>query len=549
MKTAPLYRSLKLEGNKQAKVLAFDGVRAEESVRRGAYQRTGKGKHTAIFNAHPILYWNTIEIFLYLFRHGLPINSAYRFGKARVGCIVCPFSTAWDDMIVSKCYEAELKPFSDRLITWSKGNGIKEVDQYMKERKWKIKAIGDKGIQCSEVSFPSSQIDFIAIAKNYNYTIYSWLPAVCDYTITQNGVLTKGELKYKDAIYSYEIKYNSSKQQYKFTVFHCHDLKLIYLLKRVVYISTYCVQCEVCEVDCPTGALSIFPQLRIDKIKCVHCHKCLNSHDRGCIAADSIRMIKDMDRKITAKVHAYKTFGMRDEWVGEFFSDPEGFWENNSLGTAQIDGFKSWLKDSEVIDAKNDLTPFGSFIKDIYIDDLNLAWELLLVNLSIHSFIVNWFVNKISVGTIYDRQRLNDLLGEAETGASPKTRENAIAALLQLFSYSPIGEEFCYAEELGPKKYMRKEYQEVSETAIAYSLFKYSELTGVHSLRVEDFYSEDCFTGPFRIFGLRKSNFEKILRTINSSQSRVLIAELNMGLDNISLREDLTSLDVLRMLV
>lgn len=549
MKTAPLYRSLKLEGNKQAKVLAFDGVRAEESVRREGYQRKGKGKHTTIYNAHPILYWNTTEIFLYLFRHKLIINLAYRQGKARVGCIICPFSTAWDDMIVSKCYEKELKPFFDRLITWSKRNGIKDIAQYMKERKWKIKAIGDKEIQNFEVSFPNSQVDFVAIAGNYNYTIFTWLPAVCEYTISQDGELTKGELKYKGAIYSYEIRYNNFKHQYKFTVFHCHDLKLIYLLKRVIYKSTYCVQCEVCEVDCPTGALSIVPQLQIDKAKCIHCHKCLNSHDRGCIAADSIRMIKDMDRKITAKVHAYKTFGMRDEWVGEFFSDPEGFWENNSLGSAQIDGFKSWLKDSEVIDAKNCLTPFGYFIKDIYIDDLNLAWELLLVNLSVHSFIVNWFANKISVGSIYDKQRLNDLLGEEETGASPKTRENAIAALLQLFSYSPIGTDFCYSEEIDSKKYIRREYQDVSEIAIAYSLFKYSELTGIHSLRVADFYTEDCQFGPYRVFGLGRSNFEKLLRTLNSNQKRVLIAELNMGLDNISLREDLSSLDVVKMLV
>lgn len=35
MKTAPLYRMLKVEGNKQARVLTFDGVRAEESVKRG----------------------------------------------------------------------------------------------------------------------------------------------------------------------------------------------------------------------------------------------------------------------------------------------------------------------------------------------------------------------------------------------------------------------------------------------------------------------------------------------------------------------------------
>lgn len=54
MKTAPLYRTLKLpESTKQGKVLTFDGVRAEESQRRSAYQRIGKGKHTSIYNAHP----------------------------------------------------------------------------------------------------------------------------------------------------------------------------------------------------------------------------------------------------------------------------------------------------------------------------------------------------------------------------------------------------------------------------------------------------------------------------------------------------------------
>ena len=78
MKTAPLYRMLKVEGNKQAHVLTFDGVRAEESVRRESYQRLGKGKHTFIYNAHPIIEWNSVEIFLYLFENNLPINSAYR---------------------------------------------------------------------------------------------------------------------------------------------------------------------------------------------------------------------------------------------------------------------------------------------------------------------------------------------------------------------------------------------------------------------------------------------------------------------------------------
>lgn len=67
MKTVPLYRTLKIEDNKQAKVLAFEGVRAEESVKRNTYNRIGKGvKHSFVINSRPILNWNTTEIFLYL---------------------------------------------------------------------------------------------------------------------------------------------------------------------------------------------------------------------------------------------------------------------------------------------------------------------------------------------------------------------------------------------------------------------------------------------------------------------------------------------------
>lgn len=125
-----------MEGtNRQAKVLTFDGVRAEESLKRGRYGRTGKGKHTTIYNAHPILEWNAAEIFLYLFKHRLPINQAYRDGKARVGCVICPFSTSWDDMIAAKKYPNELKPFTDRLQSWSSVNHISDAKRFIEDKK------------------------------------------------------------------------------------------------------------------------------------------------------------------------------------------------------------------------------------------------------------------------------------------------------------------------------------------------------------------------------------------------------------------------------
>ena len=550
MKTAPLYRSLKLPGsNKQGKVLTFDGVRAEESNRRAGYQRIGKGKHTNVINAHPILNWNTAEIYLYLFKYGLTVNPAYRYGKARVGCLICPFSTTWDDMIVSRFYQKELTPFTDKLELWAKASGIKDTREYLKERKWKIKALGDKNLLAADVVFPQSQTDFIAVITKPSLPIYCWLSAACEFEVQRKGDYDIGQLKFKDTVYSFRVDYLTKDNKVRFTVFDCLDAKVIYLLRRIVYKSAYCVQCEVCEVDCPTGALSIIPSVSIDKTKCIRCHKCLETHDRGCIATDCVRMIKDSDKKVNAKVQAYKTFGLREDWINEFFSDVNGFWVNNSLGSAQVDGFKAWLRDAEITDVKNQLTPFGLLLQKIYIDDINLTWELILTNLAYHSFIVNWFATNVGIGQSYDKKALEEKIVEQNIDASRKTIENAVAALTQMFSYSPIGDLLKYGAPLTGKTFIREEYEDITEAGLAYSLYKYAEMKGVHSLRVSDFYSSECDNGPAVVLGISMHTFEKSLRALNSTSNRVLVAELNMGLDNITLREDLTSLSVIEALV
>lgn len=479
----------------------------------------------------------------------MTINPAYRFGKARVGCLICPFATAWDDMIVSRFYPNELNPFTDKLEKWSKGYGIKDTREYLRERKWRIKALGDKKILAADVVFSQSQTDFVAVMAHPAFPIYHWLPAACEFEVHRKDNIDKGQLKFKDAVYSFQVEYYKKDDKVKFTVYDCIDSKAVYLLRRVVYKSAYCVQCEVCEVDCPTGALSIVPSVNIDKTKCIRCHKCLEAHDRGCIATDCIRMIKDSDKKVNAKVQAYKTFGLREDWINEFFSDVDGFWVNNSLGSAQVDGFKAWLKDAEITDLKNQLTTFGKLLQKIYIDDINLTWELILTNLAYHSFIVHWFATNVSVGQPYDKKSLGDQIVEQGIDVSKKTIENAIAALTQMFSYSPVGELLRYGVSITGKSFVREEYCDITEAGLAYSLYKYAEIKGVRSLRISDFYSTDCDNGPAVILGISMHTFEKVLRTLNSTSNRVLVAELNMGLDNITLREDLTSISVIEALV
>lgn len=547
MKTAPLYRTFKIEGtNKQAKVLTFDGVRAEESLKRGKYGRTGKGKHTTIYNAHPILEWNAVEIFLYLFRHHLPINQAYRDGKARVGCVICPFSTSWDDMIATKKYPNELKPFTERLQSWSSINRISDAKKFIEDRRWKIKAIGNTDLTKVSVEFSEINHNFVAHVINSQFRIYLWLPTLCDYTVNSLEGKDIGTLNFRKRIYNFNVVYGAN--DYTLTIEN-PDVDLALLMRRVIYKSAYCINCEGCEVECPTGALSVVPQVKIDKSKCIHCHKCLTFHDLGCYSADSVRMIKNMNNSENAKIQGYKTFGFREEWLQEYLVDPEYFWHSNSLGTAQVDGFKAWLKDAEINDTKNKLTQFGELIQRIYQNEEALTWELILTNLSYHSFIVKWFLNNITVGKEFDRKTLETLINEQGYSAKGKTVSNAVAAFVQTLEYSPLGKDMKLGVPTENKTRVREFYEDVSNAGLVYNLYKYAEFKGVRSLRVSDFYIEDSINGPYKTLGVTKKKFQDVLRSLNSLDNRVLIAELAMGLDSITLRDDITPLSCIESLI
>lgn len=213
--------------NKQAKVLAFEGVRSEESVKRSSYERIGKGvKHSFVTNARPILKWNTTEIFIYLFRYNLTINKAYRMGKPRVGCIFCPFSSPWDDMVVNNRFKANLSPFLNRIITIAKERKIPNLDECVKERKWRLRASGNFVSQKSSVEFLKSTPHLVASISNAKNDIEKWLITISDFSISRNGNVAHGEFNFKKKIYAFEINYKDN-LNYTFTLYNATDIMLV----------------------------------------------------------------------------------------------------------------------------------------------------------------------------------------------------------------------------------------------------------------------------------------------------------------------------------
>lgn len=551
MKTAPLYRALQNDGTSH-KFLAFEGVRAEESAKRQGYERIGRGvKHNNVINARPILNWNATEIFLYLFLHKLPVNPAYRIGKPRVGCLICPFSSPWDDMIVSRNYPKELSPFLDRLVNITKKRNIPNLREYISDHKWKLRASGNNMSTKTTVNFSVNGTIFTAKVNNGKYDVTKWLQTLGDFTYYIQGNTGHGEIKMGGKVYSFEINYKES-DEYTFVITEITDNNIIPLLKRVVYKSAYCISCEACEVECPTGALSVYPQLEIDKTKCIHCHKCLLFHDSGCIVANSLT--KNMNsKKIIGSISSYGTFGIHEEWVEEFLDAKDEFWAGNSLGNKQVSSFKAWLKDSEIVDSKYQLTQFGQYCSDMFMDEHDTIWQIIWTHFCYNNPLVRWFVENIHSQQQFDRILLIDSAIDYFGGAYTETSiKYAIGAFMQIMNseYAPFGGELKQGIDISDgkmKNFVREGNPNLTQKAMAYSIYRYSETKGVRSLRVSDFYHDNCNGGPAFEFGIDKTSLVKILRALNAAQNRLLTAELNMGLDSITLRDDITSLDILKL--
>lgn len=356
------------------------------------------------------------------------------------------------------------------------------------------------------------------------------------------GVIT-GNLKFKDAVYSYKVSENRENKTCSVEILDFTDTSKTLLFRRLLHKTAHCIQCEVCEIDCPTGALSIEKEVKINKSKCIHCHRCITSHDRGCIVADCNRMVKDTDS--TLKVYGYKKFGFREEWLDDFMADPENFWTSKTWGDPMYESFKRWGKDALILDSKNELTELGKTLQKIYADNPILAWEIIWINLSYNSYIVHNFCKEIRFSQPYNLTMLKDSLLESNNEAASSTLSNACNAFMDMVSRSPLGEDLLQGVEEG-KQRIRKSYEDLSPEAVAYSLYKYGEAHETAEMRVSELYSTDAEDGPYMQFGISKPAFQKALRFLSSESNRVLVAELNMGLEHISLTGNITPVDLLK---
>lgn len=569
MKSAPLSKLLKeIVGNgKQPNAILFDGVRAEESPSRSSRSRIGKNvKHNKIINVSPILEWNATEIYLYLLINGLPVNEAYRKGLSRVGCVICPYSSSWSEDLCGQLYPETLAPFVNKIRESLERNKTAGIENYIRTGRWKMRAGGRYLHTNANVNFMSVAPDFKAIITAPKENLLMWMRVLGDMNIHQEGNITEIDLNHHKQIFKCRLEENGESQVFEVNGIDPKDVIFISHLKKVCYKATYCVHCEVCEVECPTGALSVVPRASINKEKCVHCMKCIDFDGKGCHAASSIstsdtsimtNQIKNIAQGSKSGINRYNDgMGMRRTWVEKYFDTYETFFDNNEHGLNpkyQIPPFINWLREAYILNAEDkNISQAGKYMAKAFQSKSQTVWELIYIGLCENSEICTWFHSAIDFNRSYTREEMDIILQDSFPDLKDRTLRNPFNSLLNTFKESPLGSTIpvgVLGKEQNKVTLVRQPHDGISLTALAYSLYRYAERKKRYSLNVSEFYDENQTEGIYRQFGISRETFESLLLSLQEEGNHVLRAELNMGLDNILLREDLTSVDILRLML
>lgn len=255
-------------------------------------------------------------------------------------------------------------------------------------------------------------------------------------------------------------------------------------------------------------------------------------------------------------IKKFNTFGFRNGWVQAYYKSPDTFLSKEAKEILnekkQLPIFSNWMISAGLASTK-DKTPtyLSKALSSAFHHDINLFWQVVWVNLCNDNELCSWYSSKVNYEHGYSREALSALMTDYFSSIPESTRDNALKSLLNTFNESPLGVlGVGKVIKTGNKTSVRRiTNNDLALVTVAYSLYRYAERIGRYSLTVSEFYNPDQTEGIVCQFGIEREDFEATLRSLEQEQNQVLRAELKMGLDNIILREDLTSEDIIKLML
>lgn len=564
--------------------MAFTGVRGDESLSKSEYDAISYGgKHSGQYSCHPILEWNTAELFLYIYENGLTFNNAYKKGNTRAGCLVCPMSQGKHDYMKYKNYPDDTDLFINKIITTSGKNFSKEnYDRFVEQGYWRTRKSG------RELSFGHDKHVFeivkgqnvITVQKKNEYW-KEWAK-----TIGQVTSLGDGEFSIAYEGKSYAIRTISTQEggeQFTFPNIENSksDIKFLSLFKSVIIKSVYCVNCGYCAAECKSGCIDMANGVHISN-QCKHCFSCHDIYSH-CLRYNSIK--NRIGAKVMTGLDRYYSFGIKENWLRVYF-DYEGtssFWKSDGDGEVpnkKKDAFLNFVKDAGLVDEDKSLkgkeykyikykpNKFAEKMFSLGVDDESM-WAYLMCNLvyAEDSEEFRWFIKNIPFSETSTPESIKLRLDEVmENDKSGLGKRNICDALKSFLIKTPFGKQLGlgsvidYEEKVSSNGretitlnyFVRGSWKNPDEKVILYALYKFAEACGNYRqftlTRLLDTSVESAGISPTQIFGLNRETMEKILNGLTFNYPDLIEARFTLGLDNITLKSDKTANEILNEL-
>lgn len=274
-KTAPqILKAKEIVGKTSIKSFSFVGVRASESLFRSRYEFMCKAKkHNGEDTLNAILDWNSAEVWLYLYMRKLPVNSAYRKGNNRVGCILCPGGTKLKEYIAQQCYPEMYSRFYQYLKDCYDPRVLytNDINDPHLGKIWVARKNGTRlRIPCN-YSCDKSNSEWVITISQLRTDWRQWIKTI---GILQNDT-SPYLIRFKTNVYSFTVIPAGCRVEVRTIEQHTKEGKsFVKMLKQVFRKAACCVMCRVCEADCPFGCLKMCNGKITISDNCHHCSQC-----------------------------------------------------------------------------------------------------------------------------------------------------------------------------------------------------------------------------------------------------------------------------------
>ena len=480
----------------------------------------------------------------------LYINNAYKKGSSRAGCLFCPMAALRSDYFNYTLYPDKVQPFIDTIKKlYVEGTNAKLADSYVEKKGWKARKNGrdfiigiddfdEETIKKKRViTFKPKEDSWIEWMKTIGYLEIDNHDAIVrfpDNTIIK-FVIEIHENSYLSLSFDEdEIKYNSTKFR---------------SIKNVLKKGHCCVSCRYCEANCPHGNITFKNGTVSISDNCIKCGLC-NKIDNGCLVYNSLLLPKGNGKMRKGSIDEYATHHPNKECMNAFIESKEMFSITNNCGYNKpaFSMYNKFLRDAGLISSKS-IEPLANILFEKGFDD-EAIWGLIFANLA-YAPQIGWLVDHIQFNTVYTQVQIKTTL---ENYITTKTGPQNIARSYGNISKLPIssvGFGNIASESKNGFEFIRTPWQNPDPKVILYSLYKFAEACGDYYQftlsRLLNHEIDSDGVSPTQIFGLEREQMEQLLNGLAINYPDFINVSFTHDLDNITLRKEKTSKDVLSL--